>query len=209
MSVRRAGPWSAAERRVLDRLTTPRAIQDFLDATPYSTEPIYRSPRDVLRDRRAHCVDGALFAAMALERLGLPPLVLDLRAVRDDDHVIAVFGVDGLLGAVAKSNTSGLRFREPIHRTARELALSYFADYYNTKREKTLRSYSRPFDLRRLDALGWRTDATRLEELVARLDRLRHFPLLDAAAIARLAPVDDLAYRAGFLDADADGLFPA
>src|SRR5512141_1033501 len=125
-------------------LPAPEAIQRFLDETPYSSEGRYRCPRSVLRDRRAHCLDGALLAAWALRRLGDPPLIVDLRAVRDDDHVITIFRRRGRIGAIAKSNVVGLRFREPVYRSLRELVMSYFELYYNTDGEKTLRSYSVP-----------------------------------------------------------------
>lgn len=109
------------------RLSNPSRIQAFLDELAYSTEPIYRCPLRVLRERTAHCFDGALFAAAALRCLGYPPLIVDLLPNgRDDDHLLALYRVDGHWGAVAKSNFVGLRFREPIHRTLRELALSYF-----------------------------------------------------------------------------------
>ena len=113
-------------------LKTPAAIQAFLDETPYSAENRYRCPLSVVRDRKAHCFDGAVFAAAMLRRLGHPPLIVDLLPnERDDDHMLALFRVDGLLGAVAKSNFSGLRYREPICRSLRELILSYFEDYFN------------------------------------------------------------------------------
>ena len=146
--------WSRAERAALRRLSTPRRIQDLLDLFAYRTEDAPASPRRALAERRAHCLDGALLAAAALRFHGHPPLLLDLRAVHDDDHVLAVFRVDGAWGAVAKSNFVGLRYREPIHRTLRELALSYFEPYYSMKRRRTLREYSsRPLDLRRFDRL--------------------------------------------------------
>jgi hypothetical protein len=191
-------------------LRTPWAIQQFLDDTPYSTDPFYRCPRRVLADRRAHCVDGALFAAWALERLGHRPLVLDMRAVRDDDHVIALYRRGRTWGAIAKSNVVGLRWREPIYRDVRELVMSYFEQYYNTDGEKTLRSYTDPIDLRRFDATGWRTRDDDIEPVIVRaLDRARHHALLGAAAIRALAPVDERSYRAGLLGADAAGLYAA
>lgn len=199
--------WSRAEQRVLARLTSPARIQAFLDEVPYSTDPIYRSPRSVLRDRRAHCLDGALLAAAALRRLGHPPLLVDLRAVRDDDHVLAVYRSSAGLGAIAKSNFVGLRFREPIHRTLRELALGYFEDYYNAAGEKTLRAYSQPLDLRRLDRLEWMTRDDQLDEIALRLDRLRHHPLLSPARVAQLSPVDPRSYQAGMLGTDPAGLY--
>jgi len=152
--------FTAAERAIFRRLSAPEKIQRFLDGLAYNKEalgPTCRSPRRVLRDRTAQCMEGALFAAAALRLIGHPPLLLDFEAVRDDDHVLAIFRQRGHWGAVAKSNYSGLRYREPVYRTLRELAMSYFEHYYNLKREKTLRSYSRPVNLRRFDSVGWMT----------------------------------------------------
>lgn len=189
------------------RLATPLAIQRFLDDVPYSADPIYRSPKSVVRDRRAHCFDGAMFAAAALERIGHPPLLVDLRAVNDDDHVLAVFRSRGHIGAIAKSNYTGLRFREPIHRTLRELAISYFEAYFNSAGQKTLRSYSSTLDLRRFERLRWRDDDRAMDSIAAALDRLRHTPLLAPAAARALAPVDPRSLRAGLLGADERGLY--
>jgi hypothetical protein len=201
------GGFTPEESARLDGLDSPARIQAFLDDTPYSTEPIYRSPRSVLRDRRAHCVDGALFAAAALHRLGHPPLVVDLRAVRDDDHVIALFRRGRHVGAVAKSNVVTLRYREPVHRGLRELAMSYFDLYYNLDGERTLRSYSLAVDLRRFDRLSWRTRDEAALTIVERLDAARHVELLTPAMIARLTPVDERSYRAGLIGADEAGLY--
>ncbi len=199
--------WRASERRVLDRLTDPARIQAFLDRIPYSVDDFYRCPRRVLHDRKAHCFDGAVFAAAALRRIGHSPLLLDMRAVRDDDHIIALFRRDGLIGAVAKSNFVGLRFREPLFRTVRELVLSYFEDFYNVAREKTLRSYSAALDLRRFDALEWETRDEGLEVIASRLDTIRHFPLLTSRQSARLARVDGRFFRAGLSGANSKGLY--
>ena len=203
----RAGAWTRAEAKALARLSDPWRVQQFLDAIPYSADTFYRCPRRVLAERRAHCFDGALFAAAALRRLGFPPLVLDMRAVRDDDHVIAVFRRERHFGAVAKSNFVGLRYREPIHRTLRELVLSYFEDFYNDLAEKTLRSYSPTLDLRRFDRLDWERGDGAAEEIAAALDRLRHFPLVTPAQARRLARLDDRSYRAGMLGLDRAGLY--
>jgi len=199
--------WTDEERRTLGALESPGAIQAFLDGVEYSADHFYRSPRSVMRDRTAHCVDGAVLAAAALERLGLPPLLLDLRAVNDDDHVIAVFERRGLFGAVAKSNFVGLRYREPIYRSARELALSYFDFYYNSDGERTLRSYSAPVDLSRFPRPGWRIDDRAVEPIVDALDRSRHYPLLPAEAARDLLKMDERSYRAGMLGVKDAGLY--
>lgn len=199
--------WTAAERVVLDRLTDPERIQGFLDRLSYSADPIYRCPRSVLRDRKAHCFDGALFAAAALRRLGHPPLLVDMRAVRDDDHIIAIYRRGAHVGAVAQSNYAGLRYREPVFRTLRELVLSYFEDFFNVNREKTLRAYSRPLDLSRFDALCWETRDEELDVIAERLDAIRHFPLLSRRQVESLSRVDERSYRAGMLGTDPAGLY--
>ena len=116
-------PWTTRELAILRRLNTPMRIQEWLDRVPYSIDPIYRSPRRVMRDRRAHCVDGGLFAAAALRRLGWPARVVWMTAVNDDGHLVALFEERGLLGAVAKSNYVGCRYREPVYRSLRELMM--------------------------------------------------------------------------------------
>lgn len=204
---RKSVEWTPAERAALGELKNPRAVQEFLDAVAYSDESRYRSPREVLAERRAHCMDGALFAAAALERLGHPPLLVDLRAVRDDDHVLAVFRVNHQWGAVAKSNTTTLRFREPIFRNLRELALSYFEFYFNVESEKTLRSYSLPVNLRRFHRQHWHTDAHCVDAIVEALDRREHKPLVSRAQVARLSKVDREIYDAAFLGANPAGLY--
>jgi len=199
--------WTREERAILDRLDSPAAIQAFLDTIPYSTEPIYRCPRSVLRDHKAHCFDGAVLAAAALRRLGERPLLVDLRAVRDDDHVIAVYRLHGHLGAVVKSNFVGLRFREPVYRSVRELVMSYFDSYYNSEGERTLREHSAPFDLRRYDRLGWMFQEDGLEELAHRLNSARHYRLLTPRMEKTLTRIDDRSFRAGMLGLDPKGLY--
>src|ERR1041384_2257943 len=174
--------FTPAERAVFRRLGTPEKIQYFLDFDlAYNKEPdgeTCRSPRRVLRDRTAHCMEGALFGAAALRMVGHPPLLLDLEAVRDTDHVLAIFRENGHWGAVAKSNFSGLRFRAPVYRTLRELALSYFEHYYNLRRERTLRRYSRPVNLVRFDAIGWMTSEVDVWAIPEYLTTIAHTPLL-------------------------------
>jgi len=153
-------PLTKAERQVFRKLTTPAKIQEFLDGLGYNLEPNGHScysPRMVLRERVAHCMEGALVGAAALRFLGFPALLVDLEGIRDSDHVLAIYKLNGGWGAVAKSDYSGLRSREPVYRTIRELAMSYFEHYYNPKGEKTLRTYSRPVDLKRFDKRGWIT----------------------------------------------------
>lgn len=144
-------------------------------------------------------MDGALFAAAALRVQGYPPLIVDLEAVRDDDHVLAVFRSGRLWGAVARSNYSGLRFREPLYRTVRELVLSYFESYFNLRREKTLRRYSRPVNLSRFDRRSWMTAEEDLWDIPAYLVDIPHETLLPARAAAKLSPVDRRQFQAGLV----------
>lgn len=200
-------PWKADERAIFAKLTTPAAIQAFLDTVPYSADPIYRCPRRVLADRKAHCFDGALFAAAALRRIGHPPRIIDILAERDDDHLLAIYQTDGHYGAIAKSNFVGLRFREPVFKTLRELVLSYFENYYNVEREKTMRGYTVPLALGSYDDRDWMIRDEPLDAIAADLDRIRRVQLLTPAMAARLLPVDPLSYQAGMLGTNPDGLW--
>jgi hypothetical protein len=161
----------------------------------------------VLRDRRAHCFDGAVLAAAAFRHLGLPPRIVDLRAWRDDDHVITVFRRDGAWGAVAKSNVVGLRWREPVYRSLRELVMSYFDEYYNLERARALRAFSAPLDLARYDRHAWCTDDACMERIAEKLDRMHHTDLLTSAQIAALQPVDARRFAAGLLGSEDAGLY--
>jgi hypothetical protein len=194
--------FTPAERAVFRRLTTPEKVQRYLDELRYDKEPDgprCRSPRVVMRDRTAHCMSGALMGAAALRMLGHPPLLLDFEAVRDDDHVLAIYRRRGHWGAVAKSNYSGLRYREPVYRTLRELAMSYFEHYYNLRREKTLRAYSRPVNLARFDSIYWMTSEEDVWTIPEYLTTISHRPLLRAPLIPRLGRVDRRLFAAGLV----------
>jgi hypothetical protein len=198
--------FSPAERAALRRLNSPEKIQRYLDDLAYNKEvdgETCRSPRRVLRDRTAHCMEGALFGAAALAMHGHPPLLLDLEAVRDDDHVLALFQRQGHWGAVTKSNYSGLRYREPVYRTLRELAMSYFEHYYNLKREKTLRAYSGAVKLKRFESLHWTTAEEDLWAIPEYLTTIRHTPLLKPALAGKLGKVDDRLFAAGLVGRSA------
>lgn len=197
-----------SERQFLETLSTPIKIQAFLDELAYSTEHIYRCPLRVLRDRVAHCFDGALFAAAALRRLGYPPLILEMVPNdRDDDHLLAIYRMNEYWGAVAKSNFVGLRFREPIYRNLRELVLSYFEQYYNAAREKTLRSYTPPLHLKAFDQFNWMTRDESLERIAKKLDKIRKIPILTPSMTSNLSLVDERSYRAGLFEANERGLY--
>jgi hypothetical protein len=151
----------------------------------------------VLRELKVQCMDGALFAAAALRVQGQKPLILDLEAVQDDDHVLALYRVKGRWGSIARSNYSGLRFREPVFRTVRDLALSYVEDYFNLRREKTLRRYSSPFDLSRFDRIAWMTAEEDLWAIPSYLVGIRHHRLLSPAEERALGPVSKVVFEAG------------
>ncbi len=199
---------TGVEREIFEGLTDPARIQAFLDGIAYSTDDFYRSPLRVLRERSAHCFDGAIFAAAAMRRIGYPALILDLFSNgRDDEHLLALFKRNGRWGAVAKSNFVGLRFREPVYRTLRELAMSFFEQYYNVEREKTLRGYSGPLNLKRFDRFDWMAKDEPLDLIARRTDEIRRIQLLHPSMAQSLSPVDERSYRAGLAGADPKGLF--
>ena len=189
------------ELRALRALGSPVGVQRALDAMPYHLAGTAWSPRRVLREGTAHCLEGAVFAAAALRVLGYPPLLLDVEAVQDTDHVVAVFRVREHWGAIAKSNFSGLRYREPVHRSLRELVMSYFDGYINLRGERTLRAYSRPVNLARFDRRrpGWATAEGDLWWIAEHLLEIRHTRLLDPAMVRALSRVDRRALAAGMV----------
>ncbi|MFH0730585.1 MAG: hypothetical protein V2B19_30100 [Pseudomonadota bacterium] len=199
---------SPQERLTMSRLGSPEKIQAFLDKIPYSAEPIYRCPLRVLRDRLAHCFDGALFAAAALRQIGHPPLILDMIPdSRDDDHILALYKKNDHWGALAKSNFVGLRSREPIFRNLRELVLSYFEQYFNVEGEKTLRGHTAPLNLKVFDSENWMTRDGAMEHIAERLDKIRRFFLLTPQMMAGLSRVDERSLKAGLQGANEAGLY--
>jgi hypothetical protein len=194
--------FTPAERAVFKRLRSPELIQRFIDELAYNKEEggeTCRSPRRVLRDRIAHCMEGAMFGAAALRTIGYPPLLLDLEAVQDSDHVLAIFRRRGCWGALAKSNFTGLRYREPVYRTLRELVMSYFEHYCNLRREKTLRNYSRPVNLRRFDSIGWMTAEEDVWVVPEYLCTISHTPVMAPGIIPHLGRVDARLFAAALL----------
>jgi hypothetical protein len=189
-----------AEFAVLRRLDSPQKIQAYLYALRQNFEPdgdTCRPVRAVLQARRAHCIEGAMLAACALWVHGEPPLLMDLRAVRDFDHVVALFRRRGRWGAISKTNGAFLRWREPVYRSLRELALSYFHEYTNKLHHKTLREYSLPFDLRRVDPAVWVRGDKNAWSVCEALDELRHFPLVDAHHMKSVTRRDPFERRVG------------
>jgi hypothetical protein len=187
--------------RTLRRLRTPSRIQGFVSGLHWnhSPEQTAHSVVRVLQARKAHCLEGAFVAAAALWLAGHPPLLMDMGAERDDDHVIALYRKGPYWGSISKSNSPFLRYRDPIYRSLRELSLSYFPHYIR-RRRKTLRTYSMPVDLRALEPSLWVTNPGFCGEVVDRLTTARHFPLLPAGMKgADLRPIDPIVKRAANL----------
>ena len=203
-----AQAWEDPDLSLPSGLDSPVAIQTFLDGIAYSAEEIYRCPRSVLRDGKGHCYDGAVLAAAALRRIGFPPLIVELLpwVGHDDDHILALFKVDGRWGAVAKSNFVGLRYRDPVYASLRELVMSYFEVFFNLKREKTLRGYTLPLNLARFDRLRWTTRDETMEEIATGLERSRKVTILTPGMADRLPLLDARSFEAGLLGSDPKGL---
>lgn len=199
--------WNNEEIKFLKSLDHVIKIQDFLDSIGYNPEYECRSPRYVIKTRSAHCFEGALFAASALSFHGHKPLIIDMRAWNDDDHVIAVFRSDDHWGAIAKSNFTTLRFREPVYRTLRELIMSYFDFFFNVAGDKSLRSYSLPLDLTRYNSRNWMTTDEDLEYIGDKLDSMKHYPVITEKMIKNLNKASEISLKAGLLGSNEDGLF--
>jgi hypothetical protein len=199
--------WTKDEISFLNTMSDPDKIQGFLDSIEYN--PVYecRSPRWVIKKRSAHCFEGALFAAAAMEFNGYQPLIVDLKAYNDDDHVIAIFKKDGYWGAVAKSNFTSLRYREPVYRSLRELIMSYFDFYFNTDGDKSLRSYSAPLNLTIYNSRHWTTTDEDLEFIGDKLEQLHHYPVVNEKMIKNLKRASAIMLAAGMLGSKAEGLF--
>jgi hypothetical protein len=200
---------SQDQYELVKNLNSPLEVQAFLDQIPYSTEYINRTPVQVIEDRMAHCLDGAIFAAAALYRLGHPPLLIDMfpDPGQDDDHVLAIYKYHGFFGAIAKSNFPGLRMREPIHRSLRELVITYFETFFNVKGVKTLRSYTRPLDLRQFDQFDWIHLPSTIQIIESRLLSKPRIPLITQEMTNQLSPVDPLSYNAGTVGVNPEGLY--
>ena len=199
--------WTKSEEGLLRKLNTPDKIQNFIDALPYRCEDGHLSARAALRDRRAHCFDGSLLAAAALIRCGLEPRLIDLCATRDDDHILCSYRWKGRWGAVAKSNFPGLRFREPVFRTARELVLSYFELYFNLQGEKTLRSFSSPMRLPSVERLDWECDDSAGDRIVELLSSRPHPRLLMPGQERSLRRLDRRLYRSQLVGVNLKGAY--
>jgi len=192
-----SGSFTARELKSLRALGTPAKIQAFLDKIPYHLASTAWSPRLVLQNKSAHCLEGAIFAAAALRANGYPPLILDLEAVQDSDHVIAVYRQNGAWGAIGSSNYSGCRYRSPVYRSLRELALSYFEGYFNLRRERTLRTFSQPVNLKQFDSQDWMTTEKPVWFIANHLLDIPHTKLLTPKMERGLIRVDNRSFNAG------------
>jgi hypothetical protein len=199
--------WTKGEISLLKRHSSPERAQDLLDSLSYRCEDGHLSARAPLRDRRAHCFDGALLAAAALSRGDLQPMLVDLCAERDDDHILCVYRWRGCWGAVAKSNFPGLRFREPIFKNVRELVLSYFELYFNMQREKSLRAFSKPLKLPSRRTLDWECDDRAGDLVVRLLNKQPHYQLIERHHAKRLRNVDKRFYSSQLLGVNQKGVY--
>jgi hypothetical protein len=188
--------FTPAEVRKLRSLKGPYGIQRSLDDMPYHLADTAWSPRRVLREGTSHCMEGAFFAAAAMRVHGHPPLIVDLEAEHDTDHLLAVYRMKGLWGAVAKSNYTGCRYREPVYRSLRELVMSYFNIYFNMRGERSLRTFSRPVNLTRFDGQQWMTTEKPIWFIVYHLLEIHHYKLLPPGMSKRLHRVDERTFRA-------------
>jgi hypothetical protein len=199
--------WTKDETDFLRTLNDPDKIQGFLDSIEYNPSYECRSPRHVISKRSAHCFEGALFAAAALEFSGYKPLIADMKAYNDDDHVIALFSIDGHWGSVAKSNFTTLRYREPVYRSLRELVMSYYDFYFNTDGDKSLRSYSLPLNLSIYNNRDWKTTDEDLEYIGDKLESMHHYPVVNDRMIKNLKRASASILSASLLGSNEKGLF--
>ncbi|MEI7777326.1 MAG: hypothetical protein WCI52_01855 [bacterium] len=194
---------SKKELALFKKLSTPIKIQDFLDTLPINFEEngeTYMSPRRVILENKAHCMEGALFAAAVLWFHGQRPLLLDLQSLAPDcDHVVALYKINNRWGAISKSNHSTLRFRDPVYKTVRELAVSYFHEYFiNKTGKKTLVAFSKPFNLKRLGQ-GWVTEERDLWHIVHLLDNSPHESVYGEKSGHFIRKADKMEVKAGKL----------
>lgn len=185
----------------MNKLNTPAKVQDFLNSLSFNFEengrPTLKSPMQVLRTGSAHCIEGAILGAYILSLHGFEPLVLHLEATKGDfDHVIAPFKVDGLWGALSKTNHAVLRYREPIYKDIRELVMSYFHEYFLDNGKKTLRKYSKPLNLATFEH-DWPTSYENLWGIDEELDRIKHYDIVGEAKLKTLRKADAIEIEAG------------
>lgn len=189
-------------------INTPFEVQEFLFSMPYNAEERDRSPLNVLLDKQCHCLDGGFLAALLLWKIGFTPQVLDLTPAPDldDDHVLALYQIEGRWGAVAKSNFIQLGYREPVYKNIRELVMSYFEHYLNTERQKTLRGYTRPMNLANIDP-EWMWNENAANRLYKKFYTRRAIPLLTTSLAKKLNLVSENVFRAETAETDLNWVF--
>jgi len=197
------------EKSLVEGLDTPVKISRFLDTVKYPGGERNRSMVNVIRDRQAHCLDGGLFAALMLHRLGYPAQMIDLlpEPGTDDDHILALFKQNGRWGCVAKSNFTGLRYRDPVYASLRELVMSYFEVFFNAAGQKTLRGYTRPIRLAGFSRWNWLTEDSGVDRIEKYLKSRKTTSLLTPAMIASLSDMDERSMQVGMIGVNMDGLY--
>ena len=195
------GTFFKTELKLLKRLSTPAKIQDYLNSLKFNFEKngeTCYSPRQVMKYKTAHCLEGAIFAATALRKIGHPPLLLHLKATKADyDHVVAPFKIHNKWGAISKTNHVVLRYREPAYRDIRELTMSYFHEYFLDSGVKTLRSYTTPLNLKQFDRRNWMTTMDEVWYIDQALDRMKQIQIMPKGAIRNLRKADKVEIAAG------------
>ena len=196
------------EQKILfTSLRNPSSIQEYLDSIPYRVEDDNYCALSVFRDGKAHCFDGSLLAAAALRQIGFDPVIVQTLPEKDDDHMLTIYKRNGRYGALAKSNFVGLRSREPVFTSIRELVMSYFKDFYNLDGLFSLRAYTLPINLKYYDRYHWMTSDSGAQVIVKRLHDIRKIRLLTPEVIADLSPIDPISYKTGMSITNMDGVF--
>ncbi len=191
------------EIKIFKKLNTPAKIQDFINTLSPNFErngETCSSPRVTLSRGTAHCLEGAYLAAAILWFHGEKPLLLDLKSGKKDfDHVVTLFKRDGMWGAISKTNHAVLRYREPVYKSVRELAMSYFHEYFtNHDGKKTLESFSKPYNLKKFGT-GWITSTEDLWNIGALLDASPHISIVSKRISKQLRKADPIEIEAGKL----------
>ncbi len=195
------------QKQTFTGLKSPALIQAYLDSIPYRVEDDNCCVLSIFRDGKAHCFDGSLFGAAALRQIGHDPVVVQMLPENDDDHMLAIYKRNGYFGAVAKSNFVGLRSREPVYSSIRELVMSYFRDYYNLDGSFSLRGYTSPLNLRQFDRFDWMSSDEGALVIYRRLHDIRKFRLLTPEMAAGLNPIDETSYKSGMSIANIEGIY--
>jgi len=202
--------WNESEIELFNRFNTPNAIQEFLNSIPYDAvdQETNKSPRYVIKENRANCFEGALFAAAVMEYHGHEPRIIDMTAHNDDDHLIMVYRMRGHWGAIAKSNTTTLRGREPVYDNPKELVMSYFDFYFNVAGDKTLRGYTWPVNLNKFNRYNWRTTSDNLDLTIGKeLINMKHNDIMTLEMISNLNKADKELLAASLLGSIPEGLY--